>query len=303
MNDIYDIAIVGGGPAGLTAALYALRNGKKVIVIEKAVFGGQIVNSPRVENIPGIAVISGEEYGDLLMDQVSKLGAELLFDEVLTVDVQKDLAIIKLDLGEDIIARSVIIANGSRHRTLGLANEEELIGKGIHFCAVCDGNFYKDKTVVVIGGGNSAFVETAYLANICKEVIMLQDLPFFTADKQLQASLIGKENITKYADCKILEYVLRDGKLCGVRYLNNSEEKIVACDGVFLAVGLVPDNSRFRTLAELDANGYFIADETGHTIMKNIFVAGDCRTKNLRQVATACADGANAANEACRYLG
>ena len=302
MEKIYDVAVVGGGPAGLTAALYALRNGKSVITIEKSVFGGQIVNSPKVENIPGFECISGDEFGDLMLNQVSKQGGEVLFDEVKKVESYGTIATIGLDLGEPIKAKTVILATGTTHRTLGLANEEALIGKGIHFCAVCDGNFYKDKTVVMIGGGNSAFVETGHLVDICKKVIMLQDLPMFTAEKKLQDQILSRDNIETHVGTKILEYVTDNGNISGVRYEENGEVKIAECDGVFLAVGLIPDNGNFANVAKLDERGYFAADEYGLTMTKNIFVAGDCRSKSLRQVATACSDGANAAIQACRLL-
>ncbi len=302
MAKIYDVLVVGGGPAGLTAALYALRNGKSVMVVEKSVFGGQIVNSPKVENIPGFESISGDEFGDLMLNQVMKQGGEVSFDEVMRIEADGDETVAYLDMGEPIRSRIVILATGTKHRTLNLPGEEELIGKSIHFCAVCDGNFYKDKTVVMIGGGNSAFVETGHLLDIAKKVIMLQDLPFFSAEQKLQEQILAKENLEAHLSTRILGYVLKDGKLCGVRYLENGSEKTAECDGVFLAVGLVPDNERFASLAKLDERGYFAADEYGLTVTKNVFVAGDCRSKSLRQVATACSDGANAAIAACSYL-
>ena len=303
MGKIYDVAIIGGGPAGLTAAIYALRNGKSVIICEKSVFGGQIVNSPKVENIPGFEAISGDEFGDLMLNQVMKQGGEVMFDEAMKVDVNGDIATITFDMSDHVEAKTVILATGTKHRSLGLANEENLIGKSIHFCAVCDGNFYKDRKVVMIGGGNSAFVEANLLADIVSELVVLQDLDHFTADQKLQEQLFAKNNVKTHTGTKILEYVTRDGKLCGVKYLENGEEKIEECDGVFLAVGLIPDNKRFEDLAKLDERGYFISDEYGLTQNKNIFVAGDCRNKKLRQVATACSDGANAAIQACEYLG
>ena len=303
MGKIYDVAIIGGGPAGLTAAIYALRNGKSVIICEKSVFGGQIVNSPKVENIPGFEAISGDEFGDLMLNQVMKQGGEVMFDEAMKVDVNGDIATITFDMSDHVEAKTVILATGTKHRSLGLANEENLIGKSIHFCAVCDGNFYKDRKVVMIGGGNSAFVEANLLADIVSELVVLQDLDHFTADQKLQEQLFAKNNVKTHTGTKILEYVTRDGKLCGVKYFENGEEKIEECDGVFLAVGLIPDNKRFEDLAKLDERGYFISDEYGLTQNKNIFVAGDCRNKKLRQVATACSDGANAAIQACEYLG
>jgi thioredoxin reductase (NADPH) len=302
MGKIYDVAIIGGGPAGLTAAIYALRNGKSVIICEKSVFGGQIVNSPKVENIPGFEAISGDEFGDLMLNQVMKQGGEVMFDEAMKVDVNGEILTITFDMSDPVEARTLILATGTKHRSLGLENEENLIGKSIHFCAVCDGNFYKDKKVVMIGGGNSAFVEANLLADIVSELVMLQDLDRFTADQKLQEQLLSKSNVRTHTGTKILEYVTKDGKLCGVRYSEKGEEKIEECDGVFLAVGLIPDNRRFEDLAQLDERGYFVSDEYGLTKNRNIFVAGDCRSKKLRQVTTACSDGANAAIQACEYL-
>lgn len=302
MEKIYDVIVVGGGPAGLTAAIYAQRNGKSVLVIEKSVFGGQIVNSPKVENIPGFESISGDEFGDLMLNQTMKQGGEVLFDEVTGVE-KGEVLTVHCDMSEDQYGKVLILATGTTHRTLGLDKEDSLIGKSIHFCAVCDGNFYKDKTVVMIGGGNSAFVETSHLVDIVNRVIILQDMDHFTAEQKLQEQILNRDNVETHVGTKILSYELNDGKLCGVRYLENGEEKVAACDGVFLAVGMIPDNDRFRDLAELDSRGYFVSDEYGLTKTDNIFVAGDCRTKSLRQVATACSDGANAAIKACAYLG
>ena len=303
MDKLYDVIVVGGGPAGLTAAIYALRNGKSVLVIEKSVFGGQIVNSPKVENIPGFAEVSGDDFGDMMLSQVTGQGGEVMFDEVTRVESNIDEVIVYLDLGEPVKGKSAILATGTTHRTLGLLNEEALIGKSIHFCAVCDGNFYKGKKVVMIGGGNSAFVETSHLVDLCEKVIMLQDLEVFTAEKKLQDAVLGRDNVEAHVNTRIMEYVVTDGVLTGVKYLENGLEKTASCDGVFLAVGLIPDNDRFTNVADLDERGYFRSDEYGLTRTNNIFVAGDCRTKKLRQVATACSDGANAAIEACRYLG
>jgi len=252
---MHDIIIIGGGPAGLTAAVYGLRNGKSVLVIEKSVFGGQITNSPKVENIPGFESISGD-------------AAE---------------------------GRTLILATGTKHRLLGLPGEEDLVGDGISFCAVCDGDFYRDKTVVMIGGGNSAFVEANLLVEIVDKLIMLQDLPFFTAEQKMQDQLFSHDNVETHVSTKILAYEVEDGQLKGVRYEEGGEEKTAYCDGVFLAVGLVPDNGAFTNVAELDGQGYFNSGESCETSTPGIFVAGDCRTKSLRQVATACGDGAIAA--------
>ena len=302
MSKIYDIAVIGGGPAGLTAALYGLRNGKSVTIIEKSVFGGQIANSPKVENIPGFESISGDEFGDLMLNQVNKQGGEIVFDEVKKVESDDEIITLTLDMSEPIVAKTAIIATGTTHRRLGLENEEKLIGSGVHFCAVCDGNFYKDKTVVMVGGGNSAFVEANLLSDIASKVIMLQDMPFFTAEAKLQESLLSKSNVETHLNTKVVEYIINDNKLVGVRYMQNGETKAIECDGVFLAIGLIPENDNFTNVADVDNRGYFVANEYGLTKTRNVFVAGDCRTKNLRQVATACSDGANAAIEACNYL-
>lgn len=302
MEKIYDIVVVGGGPAGLTAALYGLRNGKDVLVIEKSVFGGQIVNSPNVENIPGFVSISGDEYGDLLLKQVQAQGGNVMFDEVLNIENDGQVAKLKLDLSDDVYGKTVILATGTIHRTLGLENEDNLIGNKIHFCAVCDGNFYQGKKVVMIGGGNSAFVESVLLADIVDKLVILQDMPYFTADQKLQEKLLTKNNIETHLNTKVLAYEMNGNELRGVRYLENGEEKLVECDGIFLAVGLIPNNDAFKDLVETNVYGYFEADETGITKQRNIFVAGDCRSKSLRQVSTAIGDGANAAIKACELL-
>ena len=325
---MHDIVVVGGGPAGLTAAIYGLRNGKSVLVIEKNVFGGQIVNSPNVENIPGFASVSGDEFGDAMLEQAMGQGAEVTLEEVTGVEVHpagkgggisetaQDLAdeeapydepgntyfTVSTAEGSSYEGRTVILATGTTHRLLGLPGEEDLIGEGISFCAVCDGDFYANKTVVMIGGGNSAFVEANLLTGIVDKLIMLQDLPFFTADKKAQDQLLANDNVETHLGTKILNYEVEDGKLIGVTYEEDGETKTAACDGVFLAVGLVPENDAFAGVAQLDKRGYFEAGEDCLTKTPGIFAAGDCRSKTLRQVATACSDGAQAAVEACHYL-
>ena len=302
MEKIYDIVVVGGGPAGLTAALYALRNGKEVLVIEKSVFGGQIVNSPKVENIPGFVSISGDEFGDLMLKQVKAQGGKFLFDEVTKIDSDNNECTIYTDTQEEIKAKAVILATGTKHRKLNLDNEDNFIGKQIHFCAVCDGSFYKDKVVVMVGGGNSAFVEANILSDIVDKLIILQDLPYFTAEAKLQEQVLAKKNIETHLNSKVLKYIIEDNKIVDINYLENNEEKLVKCDGIFLAIGLVPDNKAFINLCDLDDRGYFKVNESTITKTNNVFVAGDCRNKSLRQVATACSDGANAAIAACNYL-
>ena len=301
---MYDIIVVGGGPAGMTAALYGLRNGKSVLVIEKAGFGGQITYSPRVENIPGFAVISGNEFADKFMEQILGQGADVELEEVCEVIDEGDKKIVKTVEGSAFESRTVIIAAGVKHRMLGLAGENELVGEGISFCAVCDGDFYKGKTVCVAGGGNSAFVEAVLLADKCEKVIMLQDLSEFTADKKLQEDLFKHDNVLTYTDTKILALIKERGEFAGVEIERKSsqEKRVIKCDGLFVAIGLIPQNEPYAALADLNSYGYFDSAEDCKTKTPGIFVAGDCRSKKVRQVTTACADGAMAALAACDYL-
>ena len=301
---MYDIIIVGGGPAGMTAALYGLRNGKSVLVIEKAGFGGQITYSPRVENIPGFQVVSGNEFADRFLEQILAQGADVELEEVCEVIDEGDKKIVKTVEGSAFESRTVIIAAGVKHRMLGLEGENELVGEGISFCAVCDGDFYKGKTVCVAGGGNSAFVEAVLLADKCSEVIMLQDLSDFTADKKLQEDFFKHDNVKTHTDTKILSLVTDKGSLTGVEIQNKltGEKQIVNCDGLFVAIGLIPQNEPYEKLADLNSYGYFDSTEDCTTKTPGIFVAGDCRSKKVRQVTTACADGARAALAACDFL-
>ncbi len=308
---MFDIIVVGGGPAGLTAAVYGLRNGKTVFVIEKSVFGGQIVNSPKVENIPGFDSISGDEFGDKMLEQAMNQGAEVTLESVIAVEKKtKDDGStyfnVKTEEGGEHHGRTVILATGTTHRTLGLPGEEDLIGSGISFCAVCDGDFYRDKNVVMIGGGNSAFVESSLLVDIVGHLTILQDMPYFTADQKLQDQVLSTGKVETHVGTKILAYETEDAdfgqKITGVRYEEDGVEKVAACDGVFLAVGLVPENDIFKGLADLDERGYFVPENIVSTKTPGVFVAGDCCAKTLRQVATACSDGAYAAIEACNFL-
>ena len=301
MDKIYDVAIIGGGPSGLTGAIYALRNNKRVVVIERSVFGGQITNSPSVENIPGFKEISGDVYGDLLLEQVSNLGGEFIFDECIKVS-SGDIITLSFTNNEDIKAKTLIIATGTVHRKLNVENEDLLIGKKVHFCAVCDANLYKNKTVCLVGGGNSALVEGNLLANVCKKLIILQDLDHFTGEEKQINKLYSHDNIEVHFNTSELNYLVLDNEFYGLRYKEEGMEKIANCDGVFLAIGLVPNNQVFSDLLDLDSRGYFISDEV-KTKYENIFVSGDCRNKYLRQVVTAQSDGALAASLACEYLG
>ena len=288
----------------MTAALYGLRNGKSVLVLEKAGFGGQITYSPRVENIPSHSVISGNEFADKFLEQILAQGAEVELEEVCAIKDEGEKKVVETKEGSLFEGRTVIIAAGVKHRMLGLEGEEELVGEGISFCAVCDGDFYKGKTVCVAGGGNSAFVEAVLLAEKCQKVIMLQDLPEFTADKKLQEDLFKHDNVLTYTDTKILALIKERGEFAGVEIERKSsqEKRVIKCDGLFVAIGLIPQNEPYAALADLNSYGYFDSAEDCKTKTPGIFVAGDCRSKKVRQVTTACADGAMAALAACDYL-
>ena len=300
---MYDVLIVGGGPAGLTAAVYALRAGKTVLVIEKNGFGGQIAYSPKVENIPGTISISGSEFADKLTEQAMNLGADVELENVVSVEDQGSVKVVTTEEGSTYEGKTVILAVGVKHRTLGLEGEQELIGKGVSFCAVCDGAFYAGQDTVMVGGGNSALQEALLLSEVCRKVTVVQNLPFFTGEKKLADALLTKENVEVLFSTLVCGYEEKDGMLTGVRVRGeNGEEKVIPADGAFLAVGLIPENAAFASLAKLDERGYFDAGESCATATAGVFVAGDCRRKEIRQVTTATGDGAIAAMAACRYL-
>jgi thioredoxin reductase (NADPH) len=301
---VYDVIVAGGGPAGMTAALYALRNGKSVLIIEKEGFGGQITHSPRVENYPGTLSMSGNEFADKLFDQIISQGADFEIETVSSIECDGDLRIVHTEEGTAHTGKTVILATGVKHRMLGLENEEDLVGEGISYCAVCDGDFYTGKTVCVAGGGNSALQEAILLADKCREVIMLQDLPVFTGEARLQDVLFAKDSVRSFTNVKITELRTDHGEFKGVTVedrTNGTSQKI-DCDGLFVAIGLIPENEGFKDLADLNSYGYFDSDEQCTTKTPGIFVAGDCRSKQIRQLTTAAADGAVAALAACRYI-
>ena len=300
---MHDIIIVGAGPAGLTAAIYALRADKSVLLFERGAFGGQMTYSPKIENFPGIISASGTEIADKLVEQVINLGGEFELGEVISVNDNGDTKTVVADCGE-YEAKAVIIANGVKHRMLGLEKEEELVGEGISFCAVCDGAFYKNKDVAVIGGGNSALQEAVLLSDVAKSVTIVQNLSKLTGEGRLQNAVSEKENIKVITDTVVTEYLTEAGSLRGIKVKNTESGDIsdITVDGVFVAIGLIPENDIFGSLAELNERGYFASGEDCTTKTPGIFVAGDCRSKRIRQVTTACADGAVAALAACEYI-
>ena len=300
---MYDILIVGGGPGGLTAAVYALRAGKSVLVIEKNSFGGQIAFSPKVENIPGTIEISGAAFAEQLTDQAMNLGADVELENVVKAEKVDGIFRLETEEGSTFEGRSLILALGVKHRTLGLPGEEDLIGHGISFCAVCDGAFYTGQEVAMIGGGNSALQEALLLAEVCKKVTVVQNLADFTGEKKLAEALLAKENVEVHFSTVVSGYRTEGGKFSGLDLKKDSgEEFSIDCDGVFLAVGLEPQNGPFGDLAQLNSWGYFDSAEDCLTKTPGLFVAGDCRSKRIRQVVTASADGAVAAMAACSYL-
>ena len=300
---MYDIIIVGGGPAGLTAAVYGLRAGKSVVVIEKNGFGGQIAYSPKVENIPGTQQISGAEFADKLTEQAMALGADMELETVTGLEKTENGFLVHTEDGNDFEGRTVILALGVKHRMLGLPGEEELIGGGISFCAVCDGAFYAGQDVAMIGGGNSALQEALLLAETSKSVTVIQNLPAFTGEKKLAEALMEKDNVTVHFSTLVTGYRSENGNLTGLDLRSDDgREFTIHVDGAFLAVGLMPENDAFSDHAALNQWGYFDSAEDCRTRTEGLFVAGDCRSKRIRQVVTAASDGAVAAMAACMYL-
>ena len=297
---MYDIIIVGAGPAGLTAALYALRASKSVLVIEQSTFGGQVTFSPKIENYPGIPEMSGNEFADKLLDQVLSMGAEVEMEKVTGIaDEGGHKAVFA---GNKVYeCKAVIIAVGVHHRQLGLPKENELVGNGVSYCAVCDGAFFKGQTVGVVGGGNSALQEAVLLSDLCEKVYLLQNLPYFTGEKKLIDILESKDNVEFMTEVTVKELKGVE-ELTGITLNTVKGEKEIPLNGLFVAIGLEPKNSAFSPNAVLDEYGYFDSDEACLTKTEGIFVAGDCRKKSIRQITTATADGATAALAACRYI-
>lgn len=295
-----DVLVIGAGPAGLTAALYARRGEKEVTVVEKGAFGGQMTYSPRIENYPGFETVSGTALADAMVSQVLAQGASLEPDEIKSIE--------KIDGGFRAVgeygeyeAKTVIIAAGAKHRQLGVEGENRFTGEGISYCAVCDGAFYKGKRVAVIGGGNSALQEAVLLSEGCERVTLVQNLDYFTGEQKLIDTLKTRPNVDFITGTVVTEFI-GDTELTGIRLSGKDGEKVLDVDGVFVAIGLVPQNEFASNLVSLDTWGYVPAGENTLTDCEGVFVAGDCRSKNIRQIATAVADGATAALAAIRYI-
>ena len=297
---MYDIIVIGAGPAGLTAALYALRANKSVLVLEKSAFGGQITFSPKVENIPGFVSLTGNEFADKMVEQVMEQGAEIDLCEVLEIK-DGDIKTVVTDSGE-YEAKAVVIATGAKHRLPGIERETEFIGNGISFCAVCDGAFYEGKDVCVLGGGNSALQEALLLSDLCNKVYVVQNLEKLTGEGKLAHMLYQKSNV-EIITSTVITSLIGNEELKGVTIKSdNGNTRDLMVEGLFVAIGLIPQNEMFKNVLPLDSYGYADVDESCKTATKGIFVAGDCRKKRVRQVATACSDGAIAALAACDYI-
>ena len=296
-----DIIVIGGGAAGMTAALYAKRSGKTVKIFEKESFGGQIASSPKVENFPSIKEISGLELSNNMFEQIMELGVEFECEDVLEIKQENDCFTVITDYNT-YLAKSVIIAAGVKHRTINIPHEEELIGKGVSYCAVCDGAFYKGKDVAVIGDANTALQYTLMLSDICNKVYLCMLFDKFFADQTLVDRLKEKENIIVTKEISLKEFLYKE-ELTGLKFENTktSKEVIFNVDACFIAIGQVPNNERYKNLVDLDDKGYILSTDTT-TKTPGIYVAGDCRTKQVRQLTTAVGDGAVAAMNAVNYI-
>ncbi|MBR6256491.1 MAG: thioredoxin-disulfide reductase [Lachnospiraceae bacterium] len=296
-----DIVIIGAGTAGLSAAIYALRAGKSVIIFEQLAYGGQIINTPEVENYPGIKSISGFDFAQGLYEQAVALGAELKFEQVTGIE---DGAVKKVKTsGGEYECGAIILATGAKNRPLGLDREQELIGSGISYCATCDGAFFKGRAVAVNGGGNTALEDALFLSNYCSKVYLIHRRDEFRGEAKQVEKLKTKENIEFVLNSTITELV-GDDELSGVKVLDkvSGESRLIEVDGLFIAIGQMPENAAFAPLITLDGAGYIVAGEDCKTNVEGIFAAGDCRTKTVRQLTTAAADGAVAALAACAYI-
>ncbi len=298
---MYDIIVIGGGVSGMTSALYSLRNGKKVLLIEGESVGGQIAQSPKVENYPTIKQTSGAKLSEDLFDQISDLGVDFEFDKIESIEKKDNVFTLKGEFGE-YQSKAVIIATGVKHRKLRLPNEDDLIGHGVYYCALCDGPFYTGKEVTLIGDGNTALQYALLLSDICSKVNLVIMFDKFFGDGALVSAVEKRDNIIITRNAKTIE-LIGDKELKGIKFERDDKSTfVIENTPLFVAIGQVPDNARFANLADLDKWGYFDSDESTATKTSGLFVAGDCRRKSVRQVTTAIGDGAVAGTSACNYL-
>lgn len=298
---MYDIIIIGAGPAGMTASIYARRALKKVLVLEAVSYGGQIINTLDIENYPVESHISGFDFSTKLYNQAVELGAEFIFEKCIKVD-KNDSSFEVFTTSSKYQCKSLIIATGTENRKLGLDREHEYIGKGLSYCATCDGAFYKKRDVAVVGGGNTALEDALYLSNICNKVYLIHRRDEFRGDNSVVDKIKGKNNIEIIYNSNVSK-LIGDERLNAIEISNlDGSKKEINVSGLFVAIGKIPENENFKDIIKVDDNGYIIAGEDCHTNIDGIFVAGDNRTKMLRQLVTATSDGAIAATEAIHYL-
>lgn len=298
---MYDIIVIGGGMSGMTASLYALRNAKSVLLIEGESIGGQIAQSPKVENYPSIKQISGAKLSDDMFEQITSLGGQFEFDVINGVDKSGDNFKVSGEFGS-YESRAVIVANGVRHRKLNLANEDKFVGKGLYYCAICDGPFYAGKDVTLIGDGNTALQYALLLSDICQKVNLVIMFDKFSGDIGLVKAVEKRQNIHIIRSTKTVE-LIGDNSLTAIKFERLDKTNfVIENTPLFVAIGQLPDNAKFQNLATLDIDGYFDSDESTFTRTPGFFVAGDTRKKSVRQVTTAIGDGAVAGTEACNYL-
>lgn len=300
---MYDIIIVGAGTAGLSAAIYGVRAGKSVLVLEASVYGGQIINTPEIENYPGIKHISGYEFATNLYEQAKELGAEIQYEKVIGIRSDNDKKYV-LTESHEYECKSIILATGAKNKPLGLDRENDLIGAGLSYCATCDGAFYRGKDVAVIGGGSTALEDAIFLSSYCSKVYIVHRRDTFRGEDKLLNTLKKKDNVEFVLNSQVTE-LLSEGSLTGIMLQEKNSENIRKLDikGLFVAIGQLPENLAFIEHVELDQGGYIVGKEDCKTTEAGIFVAGDCRTKTVRQLATAASDGAIAALAACEYIG
>ena len=298
---MHDIIIAGAGPAGMTAALYALRAGKTVQIFEKESIGGQIAYASCVENFPSVRQTSGSEFADNLLSQILDLGADLALSEVTGIREDGGRKLVLTADGNH-SCRAVILATGVKHRPLGLPGESAFIGRGLSFCAICDGAFYQDQTVAVVGGGSAALEDALFLSNICKKVFLIHRRAAFRAEHAAIRAVASKENIEPILDTVVTQYIGEDRlSAIALQNVNDGRTDTLMIDGLFLSIGRVPANEAFADIAALSADGYFQASETC-VLVEGVYAAGDCRQKPFRQLTTAVSDGTCAALAACQYI-
>ncbi len=300
---MHDIIVIGAGTAGMTAALYALRNGKTVLLLEGECVGGQIANSPRVENFPSVKAVSGSEFSDRLYEQIKALGAELKIERAEEIRKIADIFTVRTDSGTH-EARAVIIATGAKHKKIGVEREEELTGNGVSYCAVCDGPFYSGDDVALVGDANTALQYGILLSGYCNKVYVCTWMDKFFGDKALVDTLLQKPNVEWIKNVTLSGLEGGDElSACVFNEQVTGKKLSLPVKACFIAIGQEPDNAPFSNIVKLNGEGYIIADESCTTDTEGVFVAGDCRTKKTRQLTTAAADGACAAMAACKYLG